>query len=433
VRAINAADEDYDPRLLPEVAVLGWDTVAAAVDVLNVWPPIRPDDEESFFGSTIDLSIHLAGSLTVSSMCVEETDFVDLAPLRPALSGGQAPIARAVRQLYQRAHDQHLRTSIKTIGGQPDPTHIDRMARAVTTTGTIVPLEQLYVIDIPVYDAATTYKVTVQGVDYTAVGAGSAATTLLSLHSSIRLSAGNVAVDARILGAYLVLRPRSAYVISPTVNATGGTGTITNTATRRRTLGGVLITGYSDDAGVVDGDDSSASYRTKMEVAMLMAVCGPGGPADEVVEVFPVARLGSFNAGGWDGLEEYTSLGGVQLQCVKADEGLSRAWRVLHYHNSNINYAGEIPRQTARWHTLRGAIPLFAMRLDPPSGGVPFYTIVRGTVQDDEPEETHRLLRLYVDGVPWNVNESTNGAAEYLPRLLYCPAITVWGTEEVRP
>ena len=162
-------------------------------------------------------------------------------------------------------------------------------------------------------------------------------------------------------------------------------------------------------------------------MALLASVCGPGGAVDEDVVIQPVVELASFAGGDWDGLTTLVGLDPVIVPCFKADGERQRAWRVLHYLNSNIySVSSQIPRQTAAWSALRAATPLWGFR-------DPYMTIVTGSLVDEEPEETHRLLRLYVDGVPWNTEESYNGASEQLPRLLHCPAFTVWGTEEVKP
>ena len=295
------------------------------------------------------------------------------------------------------------------------------------TQGVCVPYEELYVIDVPTYDGATTYTVTIGGTDFDAAAAGSAALTLSALRTAIRASSANAQYQAQILGAYLVLQRRSSSAGALSVSATGGTGTIALTSTGTRGLWAGWVGSYADDKGVVDGETGDAANRCGHRIAALLHASGPPG-LDEALSVDLLARLGSYDSGAWEGDLQAEDLGSAQVLCLRDDnDQLRRALRTLRYVNSNAySTATLIPRHLPRWHTLRGLTPIWAVR-------APWLTVFEGALTDEEPAATHRLLRVLLSGRPWNAEGVTAGVEPTAPRLLECAAVTVWGAEEVRP
>jgi hypothetical protein len=423
----GAAGEAHDPEFLPPATVFWWDRSLANVDEVDIWPPYSRAREESWLGASIEISVHKLAQMRVYSMSVEETAFRARADLRDALRPGMAPAARTLRQLHKRNYEQHLRTKVHALGGYPDASATDRQGDKVTAQGVAVPFEDLFIVDVGVFDASTTYTVTISGTAHSTSGQASAAATRSALRTAIRSSSDNALVIARLLGSSLVLSYRTA-AQSPgiSVSATGGTGTITLTSTAARGLGAAWVGHYSDDKGVVDGETGDAANRCSLRVAALLLAAGSPG-ADELIEPTLTARLRSFDSGAWTGDSQTATLGSGPVLCLRNDNDQARrSLRLLRYWLSNqYSVSTLIPRHGARWHTLRGMTPRWAFR-------EPWVSIIEGAVTDAQPAETHRLLRLLMVGSEFNV-EGVGGIEPTAPRLVECPTFTVWGSEEVRP
>lgn len=422
----GAAGESYDPEYLPPSTVQWWNRAAANVDQVEVWPPYSRAREGSWLGASIEIAVHKIAQVKVHSLAVEETAYATRADLRDALRPGMAPQARAVRQLHRRNHDQHLRTKVHSVGGLPDPGLIDRQGDVVATQGAIAPFEDLFIVEVTTYDAATTYTVTISGTDHDVVAAGSAAATLAALRASIRASSDNALIVARTLGVYLVLSYRTpAQSPGLSVSAAGG-GAITLTSTAARAVGASWLGDYADDEGVVDGETGDAAHRCGLRVALLLQAAGPPG-LDEVIAPGVTARLTSYDSGAWGGDTQTESLGEARVLCLRDDNDQARrALRTLRYILSSLySTTSHIPRGGPRWHTLRGMTPLWAFR-------APWLTVFEGALTDDEPAATHRLLRLFAVGSQFGA-DGAGPVEEAGPRLLEVLAHTVWGAQEVRP
>lgn len=422
----GAAGEAYDPEFLPPVTIQWWDRSLANVDEVDIWPPYSRAREQSWLGASIEITIHKIAQMKVYSLSVEETSFRARSDLRDALRPGMAPAARTLRQLHKRNYEQHLRTKVHAVGGYPDASATDRQGDKVTSQGVIVPFEDLFIVDVTSFDATTTYTVTISGTAHSTSGQASASATLSALRTAIRATSDNALVLARILGSYLVLSYRTS-AQSPTisVSATGGTGAITLTSTAARGLGAAWVGHYSDDKGVVDGETGDTANRCSLRVAALLLAAGSPGQ-DETIEPTLTARMGSYSAGAWTDDSQTATLGAGPVLCLRNDNDQARrSLRLLRYLlSSQYSVSTAIPRQGPRWHTLRGMMPRFAFR-------EPWVSIIEGAVTDAQPAETHRLLRLLLVGSEFNADGGT--VEPDAPRLVECPAFTVWGSEEVRP